>query len=407
MELLPLLASPACWEAYYEYKARLAVSQNFLKDLRAFIDRQGYLPVCAGIAAGERFALPKKSVISKMSSQKKRTVYTYPHDENLVLKLLTWLMLREYDGLFCDGLWSFRPGRSAKDAVRRLVRTPGTHFAWAYKADVSNYFNSVPVERLTALLRDTLTADHALCDFLCRLLEEPEALEGGKPVTEQKGMMAGTPLSAFYANLYLGALDRAFCENGLPYARYSDDIITFAPTREAALARAAEIRAFLAENGLSMNPEKEEFFSPDEGWIFLGFRFSGGRVDLAPASLKKIKAKMRRKTRALQRWAKRGAHGGEKAARAFIRVFNAKLFDNPSDHELTWALWYFPVLTTDESLHEIDLYAQYCIRVLAAGCRTKARFNVRYEDLRAMGYRSLVHEYHAFRAQRQTDGQKP
>ena len=44
----------------------------------------------------------------------------------------------------------------------------------------------------------------------------------------------------------------------------------------------------------------------------------------------------------------------------------------------------------------IDRYAQDCLRVLMSGQRTKGRFNVRYEDLKKLGYRSLVHEYYAF-----------
>ncbi len=45
----------------------------------------------------------------------------------------------------------------------------------------------------------------------------------------------------------------------------------------------------------------------------------------------------------------------------------------------------------------IDHYAQDCLRVLLSGTRTKARYNARYEDLKALGYRSLVHAYYAYR----------
>ena len=139
------------------------------------------------------------------------------------------------------------------------------------------------------------------------------------------------------------------------------------------------------------------FTAPGEGWIYLGFRYHEGVTDLAPASLTKMKQKMRRKTRALERWRARNGLEREKAAAAFIRVFNRKLFENPADNELTWAYWFFPALTTDESLRQIDAYAQDCIRFLLTGTRTKARYNARYGDLKKLGYRSLVHEYHAFR----------
>ncbi|MBQ6421261.1 MAG: group II intron reverse transcriptase domain-containing protein [Clostridia bacterium] len=392
--LLDKLADAGSWEKFYEYKTSLACPKQFTKELRGFIDRQAYLPVCEKIAAGVPFPLPQRSVVSKMSSQKKRVVYTYPDDENTVLKHLTYLLLRKYDSVLCDNLYSFRPGRTAKDAVRRLTHTPGVREMYAYKADVSNYFNSVPVERLTAMLREILADDPALLRFLTGLLEEPQVLENGVPLTEQKGIMAGTPTSAFFANVYLSSLDRRFSDAGIPYARYSDDIIVLAHSAEEAEAHARTLRDALEALGLSVNPDKEEFGTPESGWVFLGFRYRQGVVDIAPASLTKLKGKMRRKTRALARWRQRNGLDGKKAAGAFIRIFNRKLFESAGDNELTWTRWFFPVLNTDVSLKEIDRYAEDCIRFLASGTRTKARYNVRYRDIKEMGFRSLVHEYY-------------
>ena len=396
MSLLDQLSRRECWEKFYEYKTSLAFPKAFAAELRDFIDGEGYLPVCRSIEAGEPFPLPRKSVISKMTSGKKRVVYTYPKAENTVLKLLTWLLLRRCDGLFEDNLYSFRPGRTAKDAVRALRAVPGLGDMWAYKADVSNYFNSIPVEKLLPMLAEALGEDGRLYGFLSALLGEERALSGRETVREQKGIMAGTPLSAFYANLYLRELDRHFARRGVPYARYSDDIILFAPDRAGAEALAGEVRTILTEHGLGLNPAKEELFDPAEGWTFLGFRCRGDTVDIAPASLEKIKGKMRRKSRALMRWRQRGGYGGEKAAAAFIRVFNRKLLESPPDNDLSWSRWFFPLLTTADSLRVIDRYAQDCLRWLVSGKRTKGRYDVRYEDLKRLGYRSLVHEYYAF-----------
>ena len=416
MSMLEQLSDEACWERFYAYKTSLACPKTFAKELRRFIDARGWEPVCEEIrktaeeirqsgSAGDQeitFPLPSKAVISKQSSQKKRTVYTYPAPENTVLKLLTWLLLRKYDGLFSGSLYSFRPGITAKDAVRRLRRTKDINRMYSYKADISNYFNSVPVEKLLPMLSEALAEDPALLNFLSGLLTEPRVLDGsvphapdgGRVVTEQKGIMAGTPLSAFYANLYLRDLDRSFGERGIPYARYSDDIILFAKTAEERDACASEVGHFLAERGLSLNPDKEVFGAPEDGFTFLGFEFQEGYIDIAPVSVTKLKKKMRRKARALDRWHRRKGLSGEKAAAAFLRVFNRKLFAAEGDNELSWNRWFFPVITRTDRLHEIDLYAQDCIRFLAAGTRTKARFDVRYEDLKRLGYRSLVHEWY-------------
>ncbi len=391
MSLLDQLSDEAVWNRFYEYKLSLACPKQFTGELRRFIDEKRYLPVCEIINAGKDFPIPQKSIIAKMGTDKKRVVYTYPRDENTVLKLLTWMILRKYDRIFSRNLYSFRPGRTAKDAVRDLLKTGKVSQAYSYKVDIHDYFNSVPVERLLPMLKTALADDERLYVFLSGLLSEPRVSDRGKVIVEQKGIMAGTPLSSFYANLYLSELDRHFEGSGVIYARYSDDMIVFAPDEAEVKKHAGFIRSFLAANSLTVNPAKENFGDPGDGFVFLGFSCVGNKVDIAPATVKKLKQKMRRKRDALSRWQKRNGFGGEKAAKAFIRIFNAKLLESPRDNELSWSHWFFPVINTTESLHAIDLYAQDCLRYLISGRHTKARFNVRYEDLKALGYRSLVH----------------
>ncbi len=401
MTLLLKLLDPAVWEQFYEYKTTLACPKSFAKELRAFIDARGYIAPAEAILRGDPFPLPEKSVISKSGSQKKRTVYTYPPAENTVLKLLTHLLLRRYDHLFDPCLYSFRPGRSAKTAVLALARTPGIRNSFSYKADISNYFNSIPIEKLLPLLEVAAAGDPELFRFLRSLLEEPRVIDHGQVITEEKGIMAGTPQASFYANLYLKDLDRRFSGSCVFYARYSDDIILFTPTEEERDACAEAIRGELASRGLSLNPDKVHLGSPGDGWTFLGFTggcpgVDSGRdeIDIAPATVKKLKAKMRRKARALRRWCERNDIDSRRAAAAFIRIFNRKLLESSGDNELSWSMWFFPVITTAESLREIDRYAQDCLRFLLSGTRTKARYSTGYEDLKALGYRSLVNAYY-------------
>ena len=93
MTMLSQLSDPECWESFYCYKTSLACPKAFASELRHFIDLRLYLPTCGKISRGERFALPKRSVISKLDTSKKRVIYTYPSAENTVLKLLTHLLL--------------------------------------------------------------------------------------------------------------------------------------------------------------------------------------------------------------------------------------------------------------------------------------------------------------------------
>lgn len=393
--MLNMLSCPEVWQQFLEYKRDGGhLHPKELQELEQFVQGSGYLSVAEKIQKGGTFAPPRKREISKMSTGKKRIVYTYAEDENWVLKLLTWLLQKKYDHLFAGNLYSFRPKKGVRDAVTRLTHTKNIQKMWSYKVDISNYFNSIPVEQLLPLLWKTLAEESELCRFLESLLTNPLVNDHGSLIPEEKGIMAGTPISTFLANLYLAHMDRHFADAKVIYARYSDDIILFAPSEEDLEKNVAVVHQFLSDAGLTINPAKEARTVPGEAWTFLGICCRNGVIDVAPASVEKLKAKMRRKARALARWQARKGATGAHAAKAFIRVFNRKLFENPVEHELTWARWYFPLINTTESLKILDAYSQNCIRYLATGKRTKAAYNFRYEQMKELGYVSLVNRYY-------------
>lgn len=395
MSLIDKLFEKSSWERFYEYKAGLRCSKRFKKALREFIDNEAYTEYEQAIRTQQGLPLPTKSIISKMSSQKKRTVYKYPYNFNMILKLLTYLTLRKYDHIYTNNLYSFRPGVCAKDAIMAICRTRDISKMYSYKIDVSDYFNSIPVDKMCAALDKTITDDEKLLSLMKTLLKEETVRDRDNIITEQKGIMAGTPIASFYANLYLKELDEYFKELGVLYARYSDDIIVFANNADELATYKQVILEHLNNKGLMVNPDKEVTATPEDGFTFLGVEVKNGNIDIAPASVIKLKQKMRRKARALDRWYHREGLDGTKAAAAFIRIFNHKLLEVNDDSDLTWSLWFFPVITTAKSLHEIDLYAQDLLRFLISGTHAKSRYNVRYEDLKELGYRSLVNEYYS------------
>ena len=395
--MLEMLNDPIQWRAFLD--ARLAQGHLYpseAEDLQCFIESDEYEIVASAILSGSPMPLPQAREISKKRTGKTRTVFTYPRAENYALKLLAW-GLRRYDGAFSDNLYSFRPGSGARAAMARLMRTPRLSELYAYKADIHDYFNSIDIDRLIPRLAQVIEDDPALLAFIEGMLRNPVALKGGVPTVMRKGIMAGTPISPFLANVYLMDLDAEFAAKGVPYARYSDDILVLAPTAEALEEHIASIRGTLARLGLEINPDKESRSLPHEPWTFLGFTYRDSTLDVADISVAKLKGKMRRKARALLRWRRRKNKDGGKAARAFIRLFNGKLYSNPRRDELTWARWYFPVIGTDRSLRELDRYMQDCIRYIVAGNHGKKRYNLRYATLKAWGYRPLVHESYAQR----------
>ena len=87
--------------------------------------------------------------------------------------------------------------------------------------------------------------DKVLCRFLEAHLNKKEVEYNGEIIEEEKGVMAGTPISPFLANLYLTDLDETF--KGDLYARYADDIIFFARTSEERDEKEKKLLEFVYE----------------------------------------------------------------------------------------------------------------------------------------------------------------
>ena len=396
MSIIDKLQDPAVWESFFCHKIESGnMDKEEEKDLEAFIVAEKYIPIVERIRRRELFDIPVKLLISKQHSSKKRVVYCLSREENYVMKLLTYLIIRKYDHLFAKNLYSFRANQGVKRAMHFLRGCRDLDSKYVYKVDVHDYFNSVDTSLLMPMLEDALQDDRELFIFLRDILEDDKVLlSDGTPVHESKGIMAGVPISSFLANLYLSQMDWDFYNSGMMYARYSDDIIVFCDSEQERDEVARRINDYLAKMHLEVNPKKVALANPHEKWEFLGISYHEGVFDISQVSETKLKKKMWRKSRALLRWKDRKGFANERAARAFIKAFNSKLYDNPSDSELTWTRWFFPIINTAKSLQDIDHYMLDCIRHINSESRTKKRFALQYSDIKAMGYRSLVHEYY-------------
>ena len=395
MSLLNILSDEKVWIDFYEQKVdptyfRISDAQQLFN----YVREKRYLPVVNRIYSGEGLSVPQKKRIAKSDTSKKRIVYCLPENETIVLKLLTWLMIRKYDWFLSDNLYSFRPNYGAKDALRKLTSDPEISQYYSYKLDVRNYFNSVDVNLLLPVLKE-LFADHVpLYNFMASQLSDTRALDGDTVVEEQKGVMAGMPYAVFLANIFLTQLDREFEKNqDVIYCRYSDDIIIFAKDKDTIDAAKEKLLKTLAELHLEVNPDKVVETAPGQPWTFLGFKCNGRQIDVSRISVEKLKAKMRRKARAIDRWRKANGKEGWMAARAFIKHFNKKLYTSESNSEVNWSWWYFPIITTEKSLKEIDVYMQDCIKFVATGSRTKSRFNFTYDKMKELGLQTLVNKW--------------
>ena len=398
--ILELLTEPSTWEEFLNYKVSNQYLSNKEKEqFTSYVKEARYLPIAKELSFGNYcLGLPERRVINKSGTSKKRIVYTFSEDENMYLKCLGYLLYR-YDSRLSDRCYSFRRTRSARNAIFDILSQEDRDSLFCFKADISNYFNSIPEDRLISVLEDLISDDPELLWFFRNLLSFGKStLPDGSVIVESRGAMAGTPVSPFFANVYLLSMDQYFESIGASYFRYSDDILIFARTREELDARISDFYSHIEEKGLSVNPKKVTISSPGEPWEFLGFCYQDGDVDISAVTKNKLKGKIRRKAKALLRWKTKTDASYERAARALIRTFNKKYFNEKNEDLFTWSRWFFPVITTDRSLHELDAYLLEYVRYLNSGRHYKGNYKITYDDIKKMGFRSLVHEYFTSRA---------
>ena len=363
MELWNQLFLAETWQEFLEYKLEKQHLSNAERgELEEYIRHKRYLGVLSEIEQqGISLPLPHKKEVNKSGVAKKRVVYSFPKDFSMLLKLLAYLLYR-YDELFADNCYAFRRSYGVKDAVKRIRTTKGINEKYCLKVDISNYFNSIEVPLLLEKLNFLKAEDGKLFLFLERLLTADEALgdEDGQEyrIIEKRGAMAGIPISPFLANVYLMDVDRFFGEKGVLYFRYSDDILIFADSLEELELLRQQLYHLIEEHHLTLNLAKVHISEPGKAFDFLGFRFCEGNVDLSDSTMQKIKGKIKRKAHALRRWQQKKKLPEERGAKGFIKSMNRKFFDSGDGTEFSWSRWFFPCLTTDARLKEIDAYMQ-------------------------------------------------
>ncbi|MDO4303103.1 MAG: reverse transcriptase/maturase family protein [Bacillota bacterium] len=401
--ILQEAASRESWLEFLNYKTeKQYLSRAEEKELRDYIEKKGYLTFLRALEKGEYpFHLPQKRVVNKEGTRKKRIVYSFDGEEGIFLKFVAF-HLYKYDKVFCDNCYAFRRGIGAKTAISRLKSQPQTGRKYCLKADISNYFNSIHVELLLPMLSFIKEEDLALYELFEKILMEDRVREGGKVIHEKHGAMAGTPFSPFLANIYLRDVDCFFKDEGVLYFRYSDDILMFADTQKELQNRKEQLYDRLARLGLTVNPDKVNIYKPGEAIEFLGFCYRDGEIDLSENTIRKTKARIKRKSEALRRWQREKKLSGEKAAIGFIRAMNRKFYGGSQmgeqADEFTWNRWFFCNLTVDRGLREIDAYMQKYIRYTVTGRHYKGNYRIKYETMKKWGYRSLVHEYYEWKS---------
>jgi RNA-directed DNA polymerase len=239
----------------------------------------------------------RRAWIPKPGSTEQRPLGIPAVRDRIVPGALRHVLEPIFETEFAEHSYGFRPGRGAKDALRRVDTLLKAGHVWVVDADLKSYFDTIPHEGLLALLKARV-ADGRLLALVERFLRAGvlEEAKGWKPT--ECGTPQGGVISPLLANLYLDPLDQQMAAAGWAMVRYADDFVTLCRSEAEAQNALAAVRHWVSEAGLTLHPEKTRVVdaSAPGGFDFLGYHFERGLRWPRQKSLGKLKDRVRAKT---------------------------------------------------------------------------------------------------------------
>jgi len=253
----------------------------------------------------------KRVWIDKPGSAEKRPLGIPTVTDRVVQAAVRMVIEPIFENRFAQHSYGFRPGCGCKDALRRveeLLRAGNTHVV---DVDIKGYFDTIPHDRLMALVRERIADGRVLGlieGFLKQgVIEATDWQEAKKerPHDMQDGTPQGGVISPLLANIYLDPLDWLMAGLGFEMVRYADDMVVLCRTQEQAVTALEKLGEWMAHAGLTLHPDKTRMVDmslADSHFDFLGYRFKRSRRGrlirlVRPKSLRKLRESIKPRTR--------------------------------------------------------------------------------------------------------------
>jgi RNA-directed DNA polymerase len=179
-----------------------------------------------------------------------------------------------FEPLFDDSSFGYRPGRSAKDALRKIWGEIEAGAEWIVDGDLKDYFGSVDHEKLMTLVAQRV-ADGRVLTLIERMLTAGY-MEQGRLFPTPQGTPQGGVVSPLLSNILLTPFDWEMRRRGYQLTRYADDWAVTCRSRRKAEAALRCAEKVLATLGVRLNLQKTRIVQVRQGFAFLGYKIKRG-----------------------------------------------------------------------------------------------------------------------------------
>jgi RNA-directed DNA polymerase len=266
--------------------------ERYACDLDANLDR-----LSASLKSGTyRPQAIRRHYIPKLGSRELRPLGIPTIQDRVVQTALRMVLEPIFERDFAAQSYGFRPGIGCKDALRRVDELLKAGYVHVVDADLKSYFDTIPKDRLMALVAGKVADGRVLA--LVEAFLGQSVLEDTREWVPEQGTPQGAVISPLLSNIYLDPLDHLMAGQGFEMVRYADDFVVLCRTPQEAAEALAVVQGWTARAGLTLHPEKTKLVHAwNDGFDFLGYHFERGRHWPRKKSLEKLKDTIRAKTR--------------------------------------------------------------------------------------------------------------
>lgn len=181
-----------------------------------------------------------------------------------------------FEKKFLPCSYGFRPERSAHMAIEKIRKDLMDGYTYVIDADIKTYFDSIPHEKLLAMVKEEVVDGSVLA--LIEQFLKSGILERGVYYESKSGSPQGGVISPLLANIYLHPLDEIMTQRGHRITRYADDFVICCKTRKGAERVLKSVKKLLESKlGLVVHPEKTKIVDNlSESFTFLSYTFKVG-----------------------------------------------------------------------------------------------------------------------------------
>jgi group II intron reverse transcriptase/maturase len=187
-----------------------------------------------------------------------------------------------FEPVFDEASYGYRPGRSSKEALRKVWRELDQGSEWIVDADLKDFFGSVDHAKLMTLVAQRV-ADGRVLHLIESMLKAGCLSEGQWRPSEQ-GTPQGGVISPLLSNILLTPFDREMRRRGYQLTRYADDWVVTCRSRAEARAALAAAQGILGKLGVELHRTKTRIVHIREGFEFLGYKIKRGTRPLRLAA---------------------------------------------------------------------------------------------------------------------------